>query len=113
MHLTLSPLFHVTAAVPVTLVLGPKLGVWFNWVHASDGYSSVDLNEHGWTFGANAGLFFPVGSGTTELGMLLSYANIRATQTCITATGYGTKVHDCSEESGDANVLGMTFAALF
>jgi hypothetical protein len=55
-------------------------------------------------------VFFPVGRGTTSLGMLVSYATLQLERTCVTIPGLG---KDCSDADGDASAVGLTFAALF
>jgi hypothetical protein len=108
--LAFSPLFHARSG-SAEIVIGPKLGLWALSGHASNGITTVDVDEQGWTIGGNAGVFFPVGTGTASLGMLLSFANLQVSHFCATVTGYGEM---CSSDvSGDVNVLGMTFAALF
>ena len=108
-HMTFSPLFHARTT-NAEIVLGPKLGLWALSGHASTYGASVDFEQQGWTIGGNAGVFFPVGGGTTSLGMLLSYANLQLTRSCATTGVYG---QQCSEADGSADVFGLTFAALF
>jgi hypothetical protein len=109
-HLTFSPLFHVRTP-GAEIVIGPKLGIWALSGHATDGITTADVSEEGWTIGGNVGAFFPVGSGATSLGMFLSYANLQVTRVCASISGYPEM---CSSDvSGDGNVLGLTFAALF
>jgi hypothetical protein len=42
--------------------------------------------------------------------MLLSYANLQVTHSCVTSSIYG---QECSDADGSADVFGLTFAALF
>jgi len=107
-HMTFSPLFHVRTP-NAEIAIGPKLGAWALSGHARRYGGSVDVEQEGWTIGGNAGVFFPVGGGTASLGMLLSYANLQLTHSCVTNV-YG---EDCSEPDGSADVFGLTFAALF
>ena len=107
---TFSPLFHARSN-SAEFVIGPKLGIWTLSAHGSDGIETVDVDERGWTFGANAGAFFPVGSGATSLGMLVSWANLQPSHVCATVSGYGEQC--TSNISGDVNVFAFTFAVLF
>jgi hypothetical protein len=111
LHATASPLFHI-AAPPAEIVIGPKLGAWFEWGTASEGTIHADVTERGWTLGVNVGLFFPVGDGAAQLGMLASFANLQITHACATLTGYGYDQRVC-EDGSDVDVFGLTFAALF
>jgi len=107
---TFSPLFHARAS-SAEVVIGPKLGIWTLSAHGSDGIETVDGDERGWTFGANAGVLFAVGGGGTSVGMLLSLANLQPSRVCSTVSGYPQQC--TSNISGDVNVLAFTFAALF
>jgi hypothetical protein len=109
-HLTFSPLFH--ARTPAAeFVIGPKLGIWGLSAHATDGFTTADISQNGWTIGANLGAFFPVANGSASLGMLVSFANLQLLETCLTVSGYPEMCSD--NANADANVLGLTFAALF
>jgi hypothetical protein len=111
-HVTLSPLFHVDAG-SLELVIGPKFGFWSLRADVSSTDLSGNLDQRGWTLGVNAGLFFPVGGGPTELGLLFSYATLEITHACATLTYYGSTIHECPDPSGDANVVSLAGAALF
>jgi hypothetical protein len=106
---TVSPLFHFPTP-GLDLVLGPKLGFWVLTASAADSYQSIDLTVRGWTLGLNFGMFFPV-TDTTSLGMLLSYATLEPTHGCITRRGYGEVCG--TADLTDAQLLGLSFAALF
>ena len=109
-HVTFSPLFHVSTT-SAEIVIGPKLGAWTLSGHVSSAYLTADVEQRGWTIGANAGVFFPLSGGSTSLGMLLSYANLQLTHSCLSISGYGEQCLD--DESGDVDIFGLTFAALF
>ena len=84
--MTFSPLFH--AATPLRLVIGPKLGASgeYDGSRSSCGGVIDQVEEQGWTIGANVGVFFP--SGTADsLGMLFSFANMQITRACRTVSG--------------------------
>lgn len=107
-QMTFSPLFH--ASTPTAeLVIGPKFGAWAMANEASSAGVTATVEEQGWTFGANAGVFFPVGTGTTSLGMLFSFANMQITHACQTISGLG---EQCPDVDGDFNLFSVTFAAM-
>jgi hypothetical protein len=108
-HITFSPLFHAYTA-SAEIVLGPKLGAWALTGHVSSPYLTADFDQRGWTIGANAGVFFPLSGGSTSMGMLLSYANLQLTHSCVTISGYGEM---CVEPAHGVDVFGLTVAALF
>jgi hypothetical protein len=108
-QMTLSPLFHAARA-NADIVIGPKLGVWALSSRASAGGVSTSVEERGWTLGANAGVFFPVGQGSTALGMLFSFANLQVTRACQSVSG---SAEQCSGDvDGDFNIFSLTFAAM-
>ena len=109
LQMTLSPLFHAATA-SADIVLGPKLGAWALSSRGAAGAAAASVEEQGWTFGANAGVFFPVGRGSTALGVLLSYANLQVTRACRSA---GASAPGCSGAvDGDFNIFSLTFAAM-
>jgi hypothetical protein len=108
-QMTFSPLFHATTA-SADVVVGPKLGAWALSSQASAGGVSANVDQQGWTFGANAGVFLPVGQGSTALGMLLSIANLQVTRACQSVSG---SADQCSGDvDGDFNVFSLTLAAM-
>ena len=84
--MTFSPLFHAATASS-DIVIGPRLGAWTLTSHASTGGVTTEVAEQGWTVGANAGVFFPVGPGSAALGMLFSFANLHVTRACQSVSG--------------------------
>lgn len=105
-QMTFSPLYHMGSPA-AEIVIGPKLGAWAMSRHASDSGLSAAVEEQGWTVGVNAGVFFPVGQGTSSLGMLFSLASLQVTH-CNSATG-----EMCPNiADGDLSVSSLTFAAL-
>jgi hypothetical protein len=108
-QMTLSPLFHAAKA-NADIVIGPKLGVWALSSRASAGGVSTSVEERGWTLGANAGVFFPVGQGSTALGLLFSFANLQVTRACQSISG---SAEQCSGDvDGDFNIFSLTLAAM-
>ena len=108
-QMTLSPLFHAATA-SADIVIGPKLGVWALSSRASVGGVSTSVEERGWTFGANAGVFFPVGQGSTALGLLFSAASLHVTRACGSISG---SAEQCSGDvDDDFNIFSLTFAAM-
>lgn len=111
LQFTISPLIHMRAS-SAEVVFGPKVGPWRLSGQSSDGIVTTDVDEQGWTVGANAGVFFAVGGGGRSLGMLLSAATLVATRFCETFSGNHSQ--SCSGSVyGDVSVLAFTFAALF
>ena len=108
-QMTFSPLFHATTA-SADIVIGPKLGAWALSSHTSAAGVAVNVEEAGWTLGANAGVFFPVGHGSTAVGMLLSFANLQVTSACRSVSSSGAQ---CSGDlDGDFNIFSLTLAAM-
>jgi hypothetical protein len=108
-QMTLSPLFHAATA-SADIVIGPRLGAWALTSHASAGGVSTNIEEEGWTLGANAGVFFPVGRGSTALGVLFSVATLQVTRACRSISGSGEL---CSGDvDRDFNLFSLTFAAM-
>jgi hypothetical protein len=108
-QMTLSPLFHAATA-SADIVIGPKLGAWALSSRASVGGVSTSVEERGWTFGANAGVFFPVGQGSTALGLLFSVATLQVTRACRSISA---SAEQCSGAvDGDFNIFSLTFAAM-
>jgi hypothetical protein len=109
LQMTVSPLFHAATAT-ADIVVGPKLGAWALSSRGSAGAASTSVEEEGWTLGANVGVFFPVGQGSTALGLLFSYANLQVTRTC-------RSVSDATQRcagvvDGDFNIFSLTLAAM-
>lgn len=108
-QMTFSPLFHAATA-RADIVIGPKLGAWALTSHASAGGVSAGVEEEGWTFGANAGVFLPVGQGSSALGMLFSVASLQVTRACRSVSGSG---EQCSDDvDSDFSIFSLTFAAM-
>ena len=108
-QMTLSPLFHAATASS-DIVIGPKLGAWTLTSHASAGGVSTRVAEQGWTVGANAGVFFPVGHGSAALGMLFSFANLHVARACQSVSGFA---EQCSGDvEDDLDIFSLTFAAM-
>ena len=108
-QMTLSPLFHATSA-SADIAIGPKLGAWALSSHASGSGFSADVEEQGWTLGANLGVFFSVGQGSTALGFLFSYANLQITRTYQSLSGYGKQYSN--DVNGDTNIFSLTFTTI-
>ena len=108
-QMTISPLFHAASAI-ADIVLGPKLGAWALTSRASAGGISSEVNEAGWTLGANAGVFFPVGQGSTALGLLFSFANLYVTRACQSGSGSGEQCF--GDVAGGFSIFSLTLAAM-
>jgi hypothetical protein len=108
-QMAFSPLFHATTA-SADIVIGPRLGAWALSSQASAGGVSANVDEQGWTFGANAGAFLPVGQGSTALGMLFSIANLQVTRACQSVSG---SAEQCAGDAdGNFSIFSLTFAAM-
>jgi hypothetical protein len=105
-----SPLFHVGGR-SAELVVGPKLGYWSDNFTVTQGREVGRLSQSGWTFGANAGVFFPANENLS-LGALVTYQFISPVSACT----YGPS--EFERECGvtglfPPEILGFTAAALF
>jgi hypothetical protein len=117
-HFTFSPLLHFRSP-GAELVIGPKIGGWILGGHSSGpetyGYvtttASADIEARGWTVGLNAGAFLPI-SDRAGLGVLVSYARLRLTHSCVTVSG-SSAGQACRDSGDDLGVIGLHVAALF
>jgi len=109
LQMTFSPLFHAATA-SADIVLGPKLGAWALSTRGSAAGTSTSVEAEGWTLGANVGVFFPVGQGSTALGLLFSFADLHVSDACRTVTGAAQQCAGVMD--GDFNILSLTFAAM-
>jgi hypothetical protein len=105
--LSLSPLFHF-GAQKAELVVGPKVGGWIEWAHASGGGLTADGTAEGWLLGANVGAF---GAATPSVlvGALLSLEVRDILHACSSGTGVA---ETCRSSGESATILGFSFALL-
>ncbi|HTA19352.1 MAG TPA: hypothetical protein VK989_08675 [Polyangia bacterium] len=136
--LAFSPLFHV-GNPKAEFVVGPILGGWAEWVHATETESpetaaatglvssSAQGWEAGWTVGGNLGVFIPVSSGV-RAGALLTLERRGVLHQCVEfklteqpavggtigvdGTSGGGPRDSCQSSGPGATVLGFTFALL-
>ncbi len=111
--LTFDPLFHVGNA-KAELVVGPKLGGWMRWVHASGTSLNTGLTAtadglaEGWTIGGNMGVFVDA-APSVLVGALLSLEVRDPLHSCVTGTA---TAETCSSNENSATILGFAFGLL-
>lgn len=101
-----NPLVHFPLE-KLEIVAGPLGGVFLDKGSLGAGATTVDSWGYGWTIGANAGLFFPVGK--VRLGGLVNFYLRNPLKFCVTANGTDT----CRSDNVDAlKTLSLSFAAM-
>jgi hypothetical protein len=113
---TFNPLLHV-GNVKAEFVVGPKLGGWIRWDHASGTNSitgvsgSADGTAEGWTIGANMGVFIAA-SRSVLAGALMSLEVRDILHDCATGTVHGVTSSSCSSSGDSATILGFAFGLM-
>lgn len=85
----LSPLYHLPQP-KYELVAGPVVAAFVSKFHERTGTVTADSWGYGWTFGANLGMFVPVGA-RAKLGGLANFSLRDPTKVCTSTVG----VDDC------------------
>ncbi len=111
MQFAAAPLFHLQASLNAEIVIGPKLGLFFEHfsVSQSVGTNTLDFSGsgEGVLLGANLGAFFRV-SDALSLGGLFNFDYLRE-EWCSTSQGTGT----CTPSDNGLKVISFTGAAQF
>jgi len=101
-----NPLLHFPLE-KLEIVAGPLAAVFLDKGSLGAGSTTIDSWGYGWTIGANAGLFFPVGK--VRLGGLVNFYLRNPLKFCVTANGTDT----CRSDDVDSlKTLAVSFAAM-
>jgi hypothetical protein len=100
-----APLFHLQASPTAEIVMGPKLGLFFDHASVSGGGLSGSVSGEGFLVGANLGAFFRV-SEALSVGGLINFDYMRE-EWCSSDQG------DCTASDDGLKVISFAGAAQF